>query len=53
MHTEGIYKGLYKRRLENWLVYNFGKFEYPSKEILENAKTIIIPGSSSSAYDYS
>lgn len=53
MHTEAIYKGIYRRKLENWLVYNLGKHEYPPDELISIAKCLIIPGSSSSAYDLS
>jgi hypothetical protein len=53
MHTEGIFKGVYRRKLENWFVFNFAKFEYPSSDLLDNANTFIITGSTSSAYDFS
>ena len=51
MPIDQIYLGVFREKLENWLVYNSGFQQFPTPEILENAGTIIISGSQSSAYE--
>jgi|NOAtaT_7_FD_contig_31_2640601_length_608_multi_2_in_0_out_0_1 GMP synthase-like glutamine amidotransferase len=43
--------GIFKRKNEKWLMYNSGTQDYPTDEILDNSRAIIIPGSRFSAYD--
>ncbi len=46
-----VLMGIFKRKNEKWLMFNSGTLEYPTDELLDNARAIIIPGSRASAYD--
>lgn len=46
-----VLMGIFKRKNEKWLLFNSGTNEYPTDELLDNARAIIIPGSRASAYD--
>jgi len=48
--VHAIYKGVFKRKFEHWHTFNVAKHELPSDELLENARSIIVPGSSANAW---
>ncbi|CAD8146952.1 unnamed protein product [Paramecium pentaurelia] len=49
--TVGLFNGIYRRKQERWLWYNVTQGSYPDEDTLKQTNVIIIPGSTSSAYD--
>jgi len=49
--VNALYKGIFREKFEKWYTYNVALGELPPKEIVKNAKTIIIPGSGAGAWE--
>lgn len=50
-HFPCLFQGLYKQNREKWLIFSAGNLIFPSNEILEKTRAIIIPGSHLNIYN--
>jgi hypothetical protein len=51
LHTSALFLGNYKRRNEEWVIFNAPKNEFPCEELLSRTKAILLSGSACSSYD--